>query len=108
VLLTPAAAQAVSMVLHELATNAAKYGALADPRGHLRVTWDMSPAGELRLGWAETAATKVQVPKRTGFGTKVVERTIRRQLGGEVRFEWRETGLIFELTLPKSALQQPA
>jgi PAS domain S-box-containing protein len=106
-LLAPAAAQAISMVLHELATNAAKYGALADARGHLDVTWDVSPEGELRLRWAETGPLPVRVPQQFGFGTKVVERTIRRQLGGEVRFDWRETGLIFELSLPRSTIQKP-
>jgi len=106
-LLAPAAAQAISMVLHELATNAAKYGALADARGHLEVTWNVSPDGELRLRWAETGPLPVRAPQQFGFGTKVVERTIRRQLGGEVRFDWRETGLIFELTLPRSTVQKP-
>lgn len=107
-LLAPAAAQAISMVLHELATNAAKYGALADARGHLDVTWDISPEGNLRLTWAETAAVAIRPPQQYGFGTKVVERTIRRQLGGEVRFDWRESGLIFELTLPRSTIQKTA
>jgi PAS domain S-box-containing protein len=107
VLLAPAAAQAISMVLHELATNAAKYGALADAAGRLAVEWDVSPDGNLRLRWTETAATPVREPKKFGFGTKVVERTIRRQLGGEVRFDWQVTGLIFELTLPRSTVQKP-
>jgi len=102
VLLAPAAAQAFSMIMHELATNAAKYGALADPDGRLAVVWEESPDRVLHLRWEETATKPITAPTRSGFGTTVVERTIRRQLGGEVRFDWRRSGLIFELTLPRS------
>ena len=98
-LLAPDAAQAVAVALHELATNAAKYGALSSPDGHVRLEWSHAAAGSLRLRWMETGGPVAQEPTRAGFGTRIVEQMIVQQKG-KVRFDWREEGLVCEITLP--------
>ena len=98
-LLAPDAAQAVAVALHELATNAAKYGALSMPDGHVRLEWSHDAAGSLRLRWMETGGPVAQEPTRTGFGTRIVEQMIVQQKG-QVRFDWRKEGLVCEITLP--------
>ncbi len=98
-LLAPDAAQAVAVALHELATNAAKYGALSSPDGHVRLEWSHAVAGSLRLRWIETGGPVAQEPSRTGFGTRIVEQMIVQQKG-QVRFDWRKEGLVCEITLP--------
>jgi PAS domain S-box-containing protein len=99
VLLEPAAAQAVAMALHELATNAAKYGALSAPEGRVELTWSLG-ATELALRWSERGGPPVRAPTRRGLGTTVIERSIRDQLGGEARLDWRAEGLACEMTIP--------
>ena len=98
-LLAPDAAQAVAVALHELATNAAKYGALSTPDGHVRLEWSDAADGPLRLRWMETGGPAAQEPTRTGFGTRIVEQMIVQQKG-QVRFDWRKDGLVCEITLP--------
>jgi len=98
-LLAPDAAQAVAVALHELATNAAKYGALSTPDGHVRLEWSNAADGLLRLRWMETGGPVAQEPTRTGFGTRIVEQMIAQQKG-KVRFDWRKDGLVCEITLP--------
>ena len=98
-LLAPDAAQAVAVALHELATNAAKYGALSTPDGHVRLEWSNAADGPLRLRWMETGGPVAQEPTRTGFGTRIVEQMIFQQKG-KVRFDWRKDGLVCEITLP--------
>jgi PAS domain S-box-containing protein len=98
-LLAPDAAQAVAVALHELATNAAKYGSLSSPDGHVRLEWSHAAAGSLRLRWMEMGGPVAQEPTRTGFGTRIVEQMIVQQKG-KVRFDWRKEGLVCEITLP--------
>ena len=98
-LLAPDAAQAVAVALHELATNAAKYGALSTPDGHVRLEWSQDAAGSLRLRWMETGGPVAQEPTRTGFGARIVKQMIVQQKG-KVRFDWRKEGLVCEITLP--------
>ncbi len=98
-LLAPDAAQAVAVALHELATNAAKYGALSTPGGQVRLEWSHAAAGSLRLRWIEAGGPVAQEPTRKGFGTRIVEQMIVQQKG-EVRFDWRKEGLVCEITLP--------
>jgi PAS domain S-box-containing protein len=98
-LLAPDAAQAVAVALHELATNAAKYGALSTPDGHVRLEWSHAADGLLRLRWMETGGPVAEEPTRTGFGTRIVEQMIVQQKG-KVRFDWRKDGLVCEITLP--------
>jgi PAS domain S-box-containing protein len=98
VLLEPGAAQALAVVLHELATNATKYGALFDGSGAIALTWSRDENGKLLLRWTETGGPRVQKPERQGFGSRLIERTIG-QHGGTTRFDWRPEGLVCEITL---------
>jgi PAS domain S-box-containing protein len=98
------AAQPLAMAVHELATNAIKHGALSAPGGRVSVTWRLdreAAAGTLRLRWREAGGPPVRSPPdRRGFGTRVIEGTLRRQLGGEVRRSWEADGLVCDIELP--------
>lgn len=100
------AAQAVAMCLHELSTNAAKYGALSTPAGRLGLSWrveeqEQERGGRLILDWVETAGPSVTAPSRTGFGSMVLRQTVESQLGGELRLDWDPAGLRCRIALPK-------
>ena len=98
VLLEPNAAQAVAVALHELATNAAKYGALSVPNGQIGLKWLHEADGRLILQWKEMGGPAVKMPTHQGFGTRVIERMIG-QLKGKARFDWHADGLVCEITL---------
>ncbi|HEY2357053.1 MAG TPA: PAS domain-containing protein [Phenylobacterium sp.] len=98
--LPPAAAQALAMSLHELATNAAKYGALSTPRGHVAVSWVRDKGGRLSIRWVETKGPPVTPPTRRGLGATMLSRALSGALKGETRMDWRPEGLICELELP--------
>jgi PAS domain S-box-containing protein len=98
VLLEPNAAQVVAVTLHELATNAAKYGALSVPNGQVGLKWLHEVDGRLILHWREIGGPAVKTPTRQGFGTRVIERMIG-QLKGKARFDWHVDGLDCEITL---------
>ncbi|WP_158295486.1 sensor histidine kinase [Crenalkalicoccus roseus] len=102
VTLVPEAAQPLSMTLHELTTNAAKYGSLSVPGGSVSVSWRTDDReGCLRLRWAEAGGPLITgPPARRGFGSRVVEATIRDQLGGTLVFRWEASGLVCELAIP--------
>ena len=96
----PDIAQAVAVALHELATNAAKHGALSVAEGDVQVEWWYASDGRLLLRWTETGGPPVKPPTRQGFGTRVMDGMIRGQLKGEMRFDWRAEGLVCEIALP--------
>jgi len=96
VLLEPNAAQAIAVTLHELATNAAKYGALSVANGQVDLKWSHDAGGRLHLRWTETGGPKVQEPTRKGFGGRIIERMLQ---SGKTRFDWRAEGLVCEITL---------
>ena len=99
VLLEPNAAQIIAVTLHELATNAAKYGSLSVPNGRISLTWVHEADGKLILRWSEMGGPAVvQSPTHRGFGTRIVERMIG-QLKGTARFDWRPEGLVCEIAL---------
>ena len=102
--LGPVAAQALAMALHELATNAAKHGALSVPQGRVKIEWAVGATNSFELRWVEMGGPDVMQPNRKGVGTAVVERTVRDQLGGAVDFKWRVDGLVCEITVPFEAL----
>ncbi|MDJ0391497.1 HWE histidine kinase domain-containing protein [Roseomonas sp. E05] len=107
--LAPEAVQPLSMILHELATNAAKHGALSQPGGQVGVGWSPRPEGGLCLDWSETGGPPVPpVPVRRGFGSRLIEATTL-QLGGTVRFDWQPSGLRCQLLIApdRIALQNP-
>ena len=99
-LMRPDIAQAVAVALHELATNAAKYGALSVAQGYVRVEWSRGSDGRLVLRWTETGGPPGKPPTRQGFGTRVMDSIIRGQLKGDMRFDWRAEGLACEIVLP--------
>jgi PAS domain S-box-containing protein len=99
-LVAPQPAQAIGMAMHELATNAAKYGALSAAGGQVRLSWRLA-GSLLRLRWEELGGPSPDgAPRATGFGTRVVDATLERQLSGTVRRHWRSTGLVLEADLP--------
>jgi PAS domain S-box-containing protein len=102
VMLKPELAQTIAVALHELATNAAKYGALSVATGGVRVEWSRSADadGRLVLRWTEAGGPPVKPPTRRGFGSHVMETMIRRHEGGEVQLDWLADGLMCEITLP--------
>jgi two-component system, chemotaxis family, CheB/CheR fusion protein len=91
-------AQAIALALHELTTNAVKYGALSAPSGRIAVTWHLQIGKRLSLRWAETGGPPAKPPTRQGFGTKVMAR-VCEQLNGEVNFDWREAGLVCDIAV---------
>ena len=97
VVLKAAAAQAIAMVLHELATNAAKYGALSTPQGQVSVRWRRPLNGgapaRLRLEWREEGGPAVTAPDRPGYGTSVIRDLIPYELGGTVEVEFAVGGV---------------
>ena len=102
ILLLPKAVVATSLILHELATNAAKYGALHELAGHIDVTWQMI-GDRVRLEWTERGGPPVTKPEREGFGTKVVSRAFGPEFEPAVTFDYRPEGVHFsiEFTPPK-------
>lgn len=96
-LLEPTAAQAVAVTLHELATNAAKYGSLSNSAGRIDLTWQYGTDGHLLLRWIETGGPPARKPTRKGFGSRVIEQMIK-QLPGKLRFDWRAEGLVCEIS----------
>jgi len=99
--LSPNAALALSMVFHELGTNAVKYGALSTPEGNVTVVWHVDPAARhrLTLHWEERGGPPVQPPSRKGFGSRLIAASLKSDLAGEARLDYRPTGLVCVLTL---------
>jgi two-component sensor histidine kinase len=99
----PQIALMVSMAVHELATNASKYGALSSPEGAINVNWAVKANGagpRLRLCWHERNGPPVIEPGRKGFGTRLLERGIEMELGGSTLIEFASTGLRCEIEIP--------
>ena len=101
--LTPRLALAFVMALHELATNAVKYGALSNDTGRVMLNWDTvdgSSPGRLWLRWEEIGGPPVSPPTRQGFGTRMIERALASELGGTAEIEYRPRGVVFTLEAP--------
>jgi PAS domain S-box-containing protein len=105
-LLEPNAAQTIAVVCHELATNAAKYGALSVANGRVVIAWTPVSDGRLILRWNETGGPPVTKPTCEGFGTRVMAKMVQ-QSKGKARFDWRPEGLACEVALFVNALQEP-
>ncbi|MFC7475384.1 HWE histidine kinase domain-containing protein [Dankookia sp. GCM10030260] len=103
VIITATAVQPLAMAIHELATNATKYGALSQPEGLLTLEWELlveAPA-RLRLAWQERGGPPIVVaPTGLGFGSRVLQATLARQLGGTLTPRWDQEGLTCEVVLP--------
>ncbi|NHK27860.1 hypothetical protein FF098_008100 [Parvularcula flava] len=110
---SPTAAQALGLALHELATNAAKYGALSVPSGKLNVTWDILPpdsaedgsGGFLILRWKESGGPAVTEPTRTGFGTQIVETYLGAAIGANVKRTFAPEGFSCIIRVPLNKLR---
>ncbi|MDP4005665.1 sensor histidine kinase [Methylobacterium sp. NEAU K] len=102
--LSPRHVLALGMTLHELTTNAAKYGALSVPEGRVRVSWSLAMTGEgtrrLRLTWQESGGPPVREPARAGFGTRLIAGGVRRELAGTVDLAFEAEGLRCDLDVP--------
>jgi PAS domain S-box-containing protein len=99
------AAQNLGLALHELAANAAQFGALSVPEGHLSVTWQQPAAGEaVTLDWQEQSGPKVKARRKKGFGTMVIERNLMRALGAEVTLDFDPDGLRCHIVIPASQM----
>jgi PAS domain S-box-containing protein len=98
--LSSSAAQPIAVALHELATNALKYGALSAAHGRLSLTWKILSTNQLELIWTEAGGPTVREPRRKGFGTAAIDRMIKLQLGGELQMDWRPAGLSCTITFP--------
>jgi two-component system, chemotaxis family, CheB/CheR fusion protein len=99
--LEPMTAQSIAVTVHELTTNAVKYGALSVSSGRLHVVWRRPSDGGLVLRWTEIGGPAVGPPTRRGFGTRIIDRMIRDQLKGTVQFDWRKEGLVCEIAIPE-------
>ncbi len=91
--LEPKTTVALALAMHELATNAVKYGALSTPMGQVDVRWSQADA-RLRLTWTETGGPSVRAPERLGFGARLLERGLAEELRGTVRLDFRPEGLV--------------
>lgn len=104
VLLSPAMAQHIGLALHELATNATKYGALSIPSGRVLVTWHTTRSNDganiFDLSWVERGGPPLTRPTRAGFGTAVLEQLAARGVGGKTDVRWNEEGMEWRLTAP--------
>jgi PAS domain S-box-containing protein len=102
--LAPKAAETIGLAIHELATNAVKHGALSSPRGHINVSWRKEDGAEPRLvlGWQESGVA-IAPPRRRGFGTELLERTLAYELNARTELRYDPAGFSCRITLPLSA-----
>ncbi|MDO9411576.1 MAG: HWE histidine kinase domain-containing protein [Pseudolabrys sp.] len=100
VLLNPQAYSSMALVMHELVTNATKYGALSNYDGRARIEWQRTKGGDLIVTWKESGGPEVQKPKRKGFGTTIVERSVPYDLGGAAEAHYDPAGFWAQFTIP--------
>lgn len=109
--LSPRAVNAVSLALHELTSNAVKFGALSAPGGHVDLRWRAGADGGFELTWSETGGPPVRAPGKNGFGAMLLGQVTGRELNGQVTLDWRPEGLLARITAGPEALApalQPA
>jgi two-component sensor histidine kinase len=101
--LTPRMSLALAMALHELATNAVKYGALSNKRGTIDVSWSLQNGAappRLLLQWKEAGGPPVAAPRRRGFGSRLIERSLAQDLDGRVEIAFAPTGVVCTVSAP--------
>jgi PAS domain S-box-containing protein len=105
--LGPRSVLTLSLMLHELATNAAKYGALSSPAGRVAVAWELAGTDDpvLHLRWQETGGPAVAPPAREGFGSRLIARSLVHSFGGRVSLSFPPEGVVMELEAPLAAMQ---
>ena len=110
VLVSASAAQALGMALHELATNAGKYGALSDSSGRVGVSWSLEPGEAGReifaIGWRERGGPAVMAPASPGFGSTVLRRVAKESLQAQVELDYASTGLVWQLQCPAGEVME--
>jgi PAS domain S-box-containing protein len=99
---TPKQALALSIALHELGTNAMKYGALSNQDGRITLAWSVDE-GALHMNWRENGGPPVTPPTRSGFGTRLIERSLSNDLGGEARILYLPAGVVAQMSTPLEA-----
>jgi PAS domain S-box-containing protein len=104
--LKPASAQAIGLALHELATNAGKYGALSTDRGRVDVRW-RTDSDTFTMSWTEREGPPVSAPKRRGFGTIVMDAMAERSVDGSVDLDYAPSGVTWRLTCPEANALEP-
>jgi two-component sensor histidine kinase len=100
VMLKPEAVQNLGLALHELATNAQKYGALSSGRGRVRIHWQFCDAAKLKLTWEEQGGPPVSTPERSGFGRAMIESVVGKALEGEVKLSFPPKGVRCVIVIP--------
>ncbi len=100
ILLPPKEALAITMALHELSTNAMKYGALSSKGGRVDVEWSRGPDSRLDLLWRESGGPRVSPPQRRGFGSRLLERSLAADLDGEVQIAFEPSGVVCRIDAP--------
>ena len=101
--LTPEVTLALSMALHELATNAIKYGALSVPEGQVTIRWNLNgnvTERRLTFSWTEQDGPIVATPTRIGFGTRMIERVLSRHIRGKAEIQYLPEGVRFAIEAP--------
>ncbi len=96
----------LALVVHEMMTNAAKYGALSVPDGQLTIGWEIDETGNCTIDWRETGGPRVEKPARSGFGSKLVHSTMSYDLGGSIDIDYAETGLRARLVIPAAHITE--
>ena len=104
VIVDPKAAQNIGLALHELATNASKYGALSGPTGRVDITWGKTADAQFALEWKECGGPRVQPPKRRGFGQTVLERLASQALEGTASLSFNKEGVTWRMEIPSAYL----
>jgi two-component system CheB/CheR fusion protein len=108
--LTPKMALALGMAFHELATNAAKFGALSAPEGHIDIDWSTRDAGRgcrLHLSWVERGGPAVETPVRKGFGRRLIDEGLAYELDGEVQVDYLPAGVRCIVDVPMDPAEEP-
>jgi light-regulated signal transduction histidine kinase (bacteriophytochrome) len=104
VLLTPKSALSLSLAIHELATNAAKFGAFSQALGRVAVRWSLTPDGGIDLSWHEIGGPPVTPPKHVGFGTTLIEKALAMETGGTATLSYLSSGLVCNVFLPAASV----
>ena len=104
--LQPSTAQSLALALHELATNAAKHGALSSVNGKVKLSWRLQPDA-LIFDWAESGGPRIVRPTTRSFGLRVIRASIEQQLNGKTKFDWDPSGLHCSFWIPRRAMLKP-
>jgi light-regulated signal transduction histidine kinase (bacteriophytochrome) len=104
IVLTSKSALALSLAIHELATNAAKYGALSMPDGRVAIRWTLTEQGGLDLSWTESGGPEVRTPNRRGFGSTLIERALAMETDGQATLHYMPSGVVCEVALPPASM----